>query len=91
LTFDGQAATHELATSPPVFGVRAESTYTCLLARINTGAADADREEAVAAAKTAYVDGRLSKEEFDVRVGQALTARTCEEVRTAVDSLRKAP
>jgi hypothetical protein len=31
----------------------------------------AGREQAIAALKAAYVQGRLTKEEFDVRVGQA--------------------
>lgn len=35
-----------------------------------------DREYAVAMLKAAFVQGRLTKDEFDSRVGQALTART---------------
>jgi Domain of unknown function (DUF1707) len=36
----------------------------------------ADREQAISALKTAFVQGRLAKDEFDARVGQALTSRT---------------
>jgi uncharacterized protein DUF1707 len=35
-----------------------------------------DREQAISALKTAFVHGRLAKDEFDARVGQALAART---------------
>jgi hypothetical protein len=39
-------------------------------------AAHADREHVVDALKAAFVEGRLTKDELDVRAGQALTART---------------
>ncbi len=39
-------------------------------------ASDADREQAVDTLKTAFVQGRLGKDEFCVRAGQALAART---------------
>ena len=35
-----------------------------------------DREQAISALKAAFVHGRLAKDEFDTRVGQALAART---------------
>jgi hypothetical protein len=35
-----------------------------------------DREQAIGALKAAFVHGRLAKDEFDTRVGQALAART---------------
>src|SRR2546430_7404188 len=35
-----------------------------------------DREHIVEVLKTAFVQGRLAKDEFDLRVGQALAART---------------
>jgi hypothetical protein len=35
-----------------------------------------DREQAISALKAAFVHGRLAKDEFDARVGQALAART---------------
>jgi hypothetical protein len=39
-------------------------------------AAHADREQAVGVLKAALVQGRLTKDEFDLRVAQALAART---------------
>lgn len=39
-------------------------------------ASHADRERAVSALKTAFVQGRLVKDEFDARVGRALASRT---------------
>jgi uncharacterized protein DUF1707 len=39
-------------------------------------AGHADREQAVEALKNAFVHGRLTKDELDVRAGQALAART---------------
>jgi hypothetical protein len=39
-------------------------------------ASDADRERVVGVLKAAFVDGRLTKDEFGERVGGALTART---------------
>lgn len=39
-------------------------------------ASDADREHTVVALKAAFVQGRLAKDEFDARIGQALAART---------------
>ena len=43
-------------------------------------AAHADRERVVAALKTAFVQGRLEKDELDARVGQAISARTYAEL-----------
>jgi hypothetical protein len=39
-------------------------------------ASHADREQVVDLLKAAFVQGRLAKDEFDLRVGQALTSRT---------------
>jgi hypothetical protein len=39
-------------------------------------ASHVDREQAVSALKAAFVHGRLTSDEFDARVGQALAART---------------
>jgi Domain of unknown function (DUF1707) len=44
------------------------------LGRLRTS--HADREGAVGVLKAAFVQGRLTKDEFDVRVGQALASRT---------------
>jgi len=39
-------------------------------------ASHADREQVISRLKAAFVQGRLAKDEFDVRIGQALAART---------------
>jgi hypothetical protein len=39
-------------------------------------ASDADRDQVIDVLKTAFVQGRLDKDEFTVRVGMVLTART---------------
>ena len=39
-------------------------------------ASPADREQVIEVLKAAFVQGRLAKDEFDARVGQAFTART---------------
>lgn len=40
----------------------------------------AGREQVIHHLKEAFVQDRLTKEEFDARVGQALTSRTCAEL-----------
>ena len=40
----------------------------------------AEREQAIEILKIAFVEDRLAKDEFDVRAGQALTARTAAEL-----------
>jgi uncharacterized protein DUF1707 len=40
----------------------------------------ADREQVIEVLKAAFVQDRLSKEEFDARIGQALAARTYAEL-----------
>ena len=42
----------------------------------------ADREQAVDALKLSFVQGRLTKDEFDARVGQALASRTYADLAT---------
>jgi hypothetical protein len=39
-------------------------------------ASDADREDMIDTLKTAFVQGRLTKDELDVRAGQAFSSRT---------------
>ncbi len=43
----------------------------------------ADRERVIELLKAAFVQGRLAKDEFDARVGQALTSRTYAELAAA--------
>ena len=50
-------------------------------------ASQADREQAISALKTAFVQGRLAKEELDTRVGQALAARTHAELAVITDDI----
>ena len=43
-------------------------------------ASHADREQAIGVLKAAFVQGRLDRDEFDLRAGQALASRTCAEL-----------
>ena len=43
-------------------------------------ASDADREQVIGVLKVAFVQGRLTKDELDLRVGAAFTARTYAEL-----------
>ena len=50
-------------------------------------AADADRDRVAAVLNTAYVDGRLSKDEYDERLERTLSARTYAELDHVVADL----
>jgi len=54
-------------------------------------ASHADREQATEQLKVAFVLGRLDKDEFDARVGQALTARTYTELAAVIADLPATP
>jgi len=54
-------------------------------------ASHADREHVIDTLKTAFADGRLDKDELDVRVGQTLTARTYAELATVTADIPAAP
>jgi uncharacterized membrane protein len=54
-------------------------------------AADADRDRVAAVLKTAYVDGRLSKDEYDARLETTLSARTYSELDRLVADLPAGP
>jgi len=43
-------------------------------------ASDADREQVTRMLTAAFAQGRLTKQELDLRAGQAFTARTCAEL-----------
>jgi len=43
-------------------------------------ASDADREQVIDTIKGAFVQGRLTKDEFDTRIGQAFASRTYAEL-----------
>ena len=57
-------------------------------ARGHLRASDADRERAVEALKVAFTRGRLTRDELDLRVGQALLARTYAELARANADMR---
>jgi hypothetical protein len=50
-------------------------------------ASHADREQVIGALKAAFVQGRLDKDEFDLRVGQTFTSRTCTELAAVTADL----
>jgi Domain of unknown function (DUF1707) len=50
-------------------------------------ASDADREQAIDLLKAAFVQGRLARDEFEARVGQAFGARTHAELAAVAAGL----
>jgi len=50
-------------------------------------ASRADREQSIDALKVAFVQGRLTKDEFDARIGQALAARTYAQLATVTGDI----
>jgi hypothetical protein len=54
-------------------------------------AAHADRERVIGELKSAFVQGRLDKDEFDARVGQALASRTYAELAALTADLPAVP
>jgi hypothetical protein len=60
-------------------------------ARGQLRASDADRERAIEALKVAFTRGRLTRDELDLRVGQALLARTYAELARASADMRARP
>jgi len=54
-------------------------------------ASHADREHVVEALKTAFVQGRLTQDELDARVGQALAARTYADLAALTADLSAVP
>jgi Domain of unknown function (DUF1707) len=50
-------------------------------------ASQADREQAIDTLKTAFVQDRLTKDEFDERIGQTLAARTHAELATVTSDI----
>jgi hypothetical protein len=53
-------------------------------------AADADRDRVAELLNTAYVEGRLTKDEYDARLGSALSARTYADLDQLVIDLPRA-
>ena len=54
-------------------------------------ASHADRERVIEVLKAAFVQGRLAKDEFDLRVGQAFAARTHAELAAVTAGLPAEP
>jgi hypothetical protein len=54
-------------------------------------ASHADREQVIDTLKAAFVQGRLTKDEFDARVGQAFASRTCAELAAVTDDIPAGP
>jgi Domain of unknown function (DUF1707) len=54
-------------------------------------ASDADREQVIDALKAGFVQGRLAKDEFDARVGQAFTSRTYAELAAVTADIPAVP
>jgi hypothetical protein len=54
-------------------------------------ASHVDREQAIVALKAAFVQGRLTSDEFDARVGQALASRTRAELAAITDDIPVGP
>ena len=50
-----------------------------------------DREQAVAALRAAFIQGRLTRDEFDLRVGRTLRARTYAELDALTADLPAGP
>ena len=75
-----------------------EPSHVGPIAGGNLRASDADRERVVAVLSTAYAEGRLSREEHDERLNQAMRARTFDDLPktaqayvTALEDLSGAP
>jgi Domain of unknown function (DUF1707) len=54
-------------------------------------ASQVDREQVISALKAAFVQGRLAKDEFDARVGQALASRTHAELAAITADIPAGP
>lgn len=54
-------------------------------------ASPADRDRAIWVLQDSFVEGRLTKEEFDDRVGQAIMSRDFEELLTLIIDLPVGP
>jgi hypothetical protein len=54
-------------------------------------ASHADREQVVDTLKAAFVQGRLTKDEFDARIAQTLASRTYAELATVITGIPPAP
>ena len=59
--------------------------------RLRLRASHADREQVVGALKVAFVQGRLTKDELDARIGQAFTSKTYADLAAVTADLPPSP
>jgi len=59
--------------------------------RLRLRASHADREQVVDVLKVAFVQGRLTKDELDARIGQAFTAKTYADLAAVTADLTPSP
>jgi Domain of unknown function (DUF1707) len=59
--------------------------------RTHIRASHADREQVIDLLKTAFVQGRLAKDEFDLRVGQVLASRTYADLNAVTADIPTGP
>jgi Domain of unknown function (DUF1707) len=59
--------------------------------RLRLRASHADREQVIGALKVAFVQGRLTKDELDTRIGQAFSARTYADLAAVTADLPPRP
>jgi Domain of unknown function (DUF1707) len=75
----------------PVVAGLGDEMAAGLAGRGRMRASNADREQAIDTLKAAFVQGRLAKDEFDLRVGQAFAARTRVELAAVTAKLPAEP
>ncbi len=68
-----------------------EESAVAAVGRGHMRASHADRERVVDTLKAAFVQGRLTKDEFDARVGQTLASRTYAELATVTAGIPAGP
>src|SRR6516225_3908457 len=68
-----------------------DETAVAAAGRGHLRASHADRDQTIDALKAAFVQGRLTKDEFDARVGQTLASRTYAELAAVTAGLPARP
>jgi hypothetical protein len=68
-----------------------DQTAAGMTGRGHLRASDADREHMIDALKTAFVQGRLTKDELGIRAGQALVSRTYAELAAITADIPAGP
>jgi hypothetical protein len=75
-------------TEPEAGRAAAAAAAAAAADRGSMRASHADRDQVIEVLKAAFVLGRLAKDEFDVRVGQVLVARTYTELASVTRDIR---